>query len=86
VGGFGVCGVEPPLGFIHHRRRRRRQCLYSPSGPWPLLIRYRNQFLQHTVGLLGQVIRLPQGLYLHGTTQHRKTKDKHPCPKRDSNP
>jgi hypothetical protein len=27
-----------------------------------------------------------QGLYLHRITQHSETKDKHPCPKRDSNP
>jgi hypothetical protein len=29
------------------------------------------------VGLLGRVISLSQGLYLHRTTQHRKTRDKH---------
>jgi hypothetical protein len=32
------------------------------------------------------VISPSQGLYLHRTAQHRETKDKHPCPKRDSNP
>jgi hypothetical protein len=34
------------------------------------------------VGLLGRVI----SLYLHRTTQHRKTRDKHPCLNRDLNP
>jgi hypothetical protein len=37
------------------------------------------------VGLLGQVISPSQGLYLHRTTQHRRTRDKHPCLERDSN-
>jgi hypothetical protein len=36
--------------------------------------------------LLGRVISPSQGLYLHRTIQHRKTRDKHPCFKRDSNP
>jgi hypothetical protein len=27
-----------------------------------------------------------RGLYLHRTTQHKNTRDKHPCPERDSNP
>jgi hypothetical protein len=27
-----------------------------------------------------------RGLYLHRTTQHIDTRDKHPCPQRDSNP
>jgi hypothetical protein len=26
-----------------------------------------------------------RGLYLHRTTRHRNTRDKHPCPQRDSN-
>jgi hypothetical protein len=38
------------------------------------------------VGLLGRVINPSQGLYLHRTTQHRKTRDKHPCLERNSNP
>jgi hypothetical protein len=32
-----------------------------------------NLFLDILVGLLGQGIGLSQGLYLHRTTQHRKT-------------
>jgi hypothetical protein len=42
--------------------------------------------LRHMVGLLGRVISPSQGLYLHRTTQQRKTRDKHPCLERDSNP
>jgi hypothetical protein len=32
------------------------------------------ELLRHIVGLLGRVIRPSQGLYLHRTTQHRKTR------------
>jgi hypothetical protein len=42
--------------------------------------------LRHMVGFPGRVIGPSQGLYLHRTPQHRKTKDKHPRPDRDSNP
>jgi hypothetical protein len=31
------------------------------------------KLFRHMVGLLGRVIRTSQGLYLHTTTQHRKT-------------
>jgi hypothetical protein len=44
------------------------------------------ELFRHMVGLLGRVISPSQGLYLHRTTQHRKTRDKHPCLGRDSNP
>jgi hypothetical protein len=37
-------------------------------------------------GLFKGVIISSQGLYLHPATEHRKTKDKISCPKRDSNP
>jgi hypothetical protein len=40
---------------------------------------------QHTLGLLGPVISPSQGHYLHRTTYNGDTKDKHPCPERDSN-
>jgi hypothetical protein len=39
--------------------------LYSPSGPWPPLIRFLNHILRHTVGLPGRAISSSQGLYLH---------------------
>jgi hypothetical protein len=42
--------------------------LPTHSGPWPLL-QFRNRFSQ-TVGLLGRVISLSQGLYLN-TGQHK---------------
>jgi hypothetical protein len=42
--------------------------------------------LQNAVGPPRRVISWSQGLYLHRTTQHRGTKNLHPCPKRDSNP
>jgi hypothetical protein len=32
------------------------------------------ELFRHTVGLLGRVISPSQGLYLHRTTQHRKTR------------
>jgi hypothetical protein len=44
------------------------------------------ELCRHMVGLLGRVISPSQGLYLHRTTQHRKTRDKLPCFERDSNP
>jgi hypothetical protein len=44
------------------------------------------ELFRHMVGLLGRVISPSQGLYLHRTTQHRKTRYKHPCLERDSNP
>jgi hypothetical protein len=42
--------------------------------------------IRHMVGFLGRVMTPSQGLYLHRTTQHRKTRDKHSCLDRDSNP
>jgi hypothetical protein len=71
---------------LHHHHRHHHEWLYSPSGPWPPLIPFHNHILRHTVGLLGRVISSSQGLYLRKTTQHRRTKDKHPCLKRDSDP
>jgi hypothetical protein len=44
------------------------------------------ELFRHMVGLLGRVFSPSQGLYLHRTTQHRKTRDIHPCLERDSNP
>jgi hypothetical protein len=55
----------------HHTNDHRHQRLYSPSGPWPTLTQFRNEILRHTVGLLGQVFSLSQGLNLHRTTQRR---------------
>jgi hypothetical protein len=66
--------------------------IYNISGS-TVLIRTRAsshmrflELFRHMVWLLGRVISPSQGLYLHRTTQHRKTRDKHPCLKRDSNP
>jgi hypothetical protein len=47
------------------------QSTYGPS--LPLIFWFPNLF-RHTVGLLGRVISPSQGLYLHRTTQHRKTR------------
>jgi hypothetical protein len=44
------------------------------------------ELFRYLVGLLGRVISPSQGLYLHRTTQHRKTRDKHPWLEWDSNP
>jgi hypothetical protein len=44
------------------------------------------ELFRHMAALLGRVISPSQGLYLHRKTQHRKTRDKHPCLERDSNP
>jgi hypothetical protein len=60
------------------------QSSYGP-GP-PLLSPIRSPVMRHTVGLPGWVISTSQGLYVHRTTQHAQNKDKHPCPKRNSNP
>jgi hypothetical protein len=57
--------------------------LYEPNG---LTYRRFLELFRHMVGLLGRVISPLQGLYLHRTTQHRKTRDKHPCLELDSNP
>jgi hypothetical protein len=44
--------------------------------------------LTHMVGRtpLDELSARRRGLYLHRTTQHINTRDKHPCPQRDSNP
>jgi hypothetical protein len=42
-------------------------------GPSPPLIFWFPNLFRHMVGLLGRVISSSQGLYLHRTTQHRKT-------------
>jgi hypothetical protein len=49
--------------------------LYSPSLDSGRL-RYRRflELFRHMVGLLGRVISPSQGLYLHRTAQHRKTR------------
>jgi hypothetical protein len=54
--------------------------LYSPSLDLGRLTyrRFLKLFIQ-MVGLLGRVISPSQGLYIHRTTQHRRTRDKHPC-------
>jgi hypothetical protein len=46
---------------------------------WAPLVRFSYEFLRHMVELPGRVIISSQGFYLHRTTQHSKTKDKHPC-------
>jgi hypothetical protein len=47
----------------------------QPSfGPSPPLIFWSPNLFRHMVGLLGRVISPSQGLYLHRTTQHRKTR------------
>jgi hypothetical protein len=51
-----------------------------------LIYRRFLELFRHVAGLLGRVISPSQGLYLHRTTQHRKTRDKHPCFERDPNP
>jgi hypothetical protein len=48
--------------------------LYSPFGPWTPHIRRFLELFRHMVRLLGRVISPSQGLYLHRTTQHRKTR------------
>jgi hypothetical protein len=40
---------------------------------------------RHKIGLRGRAISSSQGLYLHTTTQHKDTREKHPCHKQDSN-
>jgi hypothetical protein len=46
------------------------------EGPWPLTYRRLLELFRHMVGLLGRVISPSQGLYIHRTTQHRKTRTK----------
>jgi hypothetical protein len=49
--------------------------LLSPAfGTSPPLIFWFPNLFRHMVGLLGRVISSLQGLYLHRTTQHRKTR------------
>jgi hypothetical protein len=68
-----------PLGFKVLTDRPRE----SPPPPVALQslkdlgrLTYRRflELSRHMVGLLGRVIRPSQGLYLHSTTQHRKTR------------
>jgi hypothetical protein len=58
---------------------------YSPCGPWLL---FSFLIYSQSVGLLGRVVSLLQGLYLNtGQHKHRKTRvhTKHPCPKWECN-
>jgi hypothetical protein len=48
--------------------------LQSLLDPGRLTYRRFLELFRHTVGLLGRVINPSQGLYLHRTTQHRKTR------------
>jgi hypothetical protein len=48
--------------------------LYSPLGPWSPHIKRFLELFRHMVIILGRVISPSQGLYLHRTTQHRKTR------------
>jgi hypothetical protein len=66
------------------QEHNHHQWLHSPSGPRPPVTRFLDHILRRTVGLPGRVISPSRGLYLHRTTQHRETKDRHPCPERDS--
>jgi hypothetical protein len=68
---------------IHHHH----QWLYSPCKDldhltyWGFVI-----LLRHGRTSLGEWSARRKVLYLHRTTQHINTSDKHPCPQRDSNP
>jgi hypothetical protein len=57
----------------------------SLCGPWPPFFVSKSIF-RHAVELPGRIISSSQGLYLHRTTQHRRIKDEHACPERNSNP
>jgi hypothetical protein len=48
--------------------------LQSLKDPGRLTYRRFLELFRHMVGLLGRVIGPSQGLYLHRTTQHRKTR------------
>jgi hypothetical protein len=51
-----------------------------------LTYRWFLELFRHMVGLLGRVINPSQGLYLHRTTQHRKTRTDIHALSGDSNP
>jgi hypothetical protein len=63
---------------------------YSPG--WTLGLPFRGFLITHTHiqthgrTPLDELSALRRGLYLHRTTQHRNTRDKHPCPQRYSKP
>jgi hypothetical protein len=63
--------------ILHHHRRRRRLSTIRPRGLFRfhnlIFLKLMNLFGQ-LVGLLGRGIAPTQGLYLHRTTQHRKTR------------
>jgi hypothetical protein len=67
----------------HHHHQLLRIRLYG-LFQFRITSEITSQF-RHLVGLLGRVISPSQGLYLHRTTQHRKTKTKHTCFERYSN-
>jgi hypothetical protein len=77
-----------PLFNFHHRSMSSNffcRNLYLLTR-FSLTRWFPDQFLRHTAAPPGPVISPSQGLYLHRTTQHKETKDKHPCLKRNSNP
>jgi hypothetical protein len=83
------CENKTPENLLNEKLQSLHYCflwLYSPLGPWPPPYRRFLELFRHKVGLLGRVISPSLGFYLHRTTRHRKTRDKHPCLERDSNP
>jgi hypothetical protein len=60
-----------PLGYYNHFFSVALQSLKDLGR---LTYRRFLELFRHTVGLLGRVISPWQGLYLHRTTQHRKTR------------
>jgi hypothetical protein len=80
--------VLPVLLYSIHPSIRPSDGSTAQIGPWPPPLR----FLNHTE--LDTRSRTPldewshrrRRLCLHRTTQHINTRDKHPCPDRDSNP
>jgi hypothetical protein len=80
-----VGNIEYSASLAQERGGRKEESssvTLQPSRPWPPSIWFWNQVLQHMIGLLGPMISSSQGLYLHGTTQHRKTKENIHAPSR----
>jgi hypothetical protein len=61
----------------------------TTAHTWALsssVLRFLNHTQTHSRTPLDQWSARRRDLYLHRTTQHINTRDKHPCPQRDSNP
>jgi hypothetical protein len=70
----GLCVTAYTIRRLHPNRNYLLRGSAVLEGPWPPHVWDFLKRRCHLVGLLGRVISPSQGLYLHGTAQHRKAR------------